>query len=98
MIKLKPCKWVYFPHDYKEFQKVLLLNEGHLLLFLESLQSMMHGEHIECKKLPLDVVLVLMHVVSFHNQYMEENEEARKENELWAEYQEKIKQNVSMTM
>lgn len=59
---------------------------------------MMHGEHIECKNLPLDVVLVLMHVVSFHNQYMEENEEARKENELWAEYQEKIKQNVSMTM
>lgn len=98
MIKLKPCKWIYFPHDYLEFQKILLLNKGHLLLFLESLQSMMHGEHIECKKLPLDVVLVLMHVVSFHNQYMEENEEARKENELWAEYQEKIKQNVSMTM
>lgn len=96
MIKLKPCKWIYFPPDYKEFQKVLLLNEGHLLLFLENLQSMMHGEHIECKKLPLDVVLVLMHVVSFHNQYMEENDEARKENELWAEYQEKVKQSVSM--
>ena len=43
MIKLKPCKWIYFPHDYPEFQKVLLLKEGHLLLFLESLQNMMKG-------------------------------------------------------
>lgn len=91
MIKLKPCKWIYFPSDYEEFQKVLLLNKGHLLLFLESLQSMMRGESVNCKKLPLDVVLVLMHVVSFHNQYMEDNEEARKENELWADYLQKAK-------
>mgnify|MGYP004549193091 CR=1 FL=1 len=98
MIKLKPCKWIYFPHDYLEFQKVLLLNEGHLLLFLESLQKMMNGKHVDSHKLPIDVVLVLMHVVSFHNQYMEEDEEARKENELWAEYQEKVKLSGSMMM
>lgn len=91
MIKLKPCKWIYFPSDYEDFQKVLLLNKGHLLLFLESLQSMMSGKSVNCKELPLDVVLVLMHVVSFHNQYMEENEEARKENELWADYLQKAK-------
>lgn len=51
----------------------------------------MKGKHVDSHKLPIDVVLVLMHVVSFHNKYMEENEEARKENELWAEYQEKTK-------
>lgn len=79
MIVLKPCSYVYFPDDFEEFMKVLLLEKGHIGIFFKSLLDLMRGKKISNKDTPRDVVLVLMHVISYHNSCLDKIKKLGKE-------------------
>lgn len=79
MIKLKPCNSIYIPDDLPEF--FLAMKEGQPSKVCYCLYQLSKGKPIP-KDMDIEVILVVMHVISFHNQCLEEEEKQRKESEV----------------
>lgn len=77
MIKLKPCKSLYIPEDLPDFFRAM--KDGQPSKVCYCLYQLSKGKPIP-KDMDREVILVVMHVISFHNQCLEE-EEQQKESE-----------------
>nr|DAR61609.1 MAG TPA: hypothetical protein [Caudoviricetes sp.] len=79
MIKLKPCNSIYIPDDLPDFFRVM--KDGQPSKVCYCLYQLSKGKPIP-KDMDIEVILVVMHVISFHNQCLEEEEKQRKESEV----------------
>lgn len=72
MIKLKPCKSIYIPEDLPDFFRAMKNGQPGKVCYC--LYQLSKGKPIP-KDMDKEVILVVMHVISFHNQCLKEEQE-----------------------
>lgn len=78
MIKLKPCNSIYIPEDLPDFFRAM--KDGQPSKVCYCLYQLSKGKPIP-KDMDKEVILVVMHVISFHNQCLELEEEEKQQEE-----------------
>ena len=78
MIRLKPCNSIYIPEDFPDFMRALKNGQPSKVCYC--LYQLSKGKPIP-KDMDREVILVVMHVISFHNQCLKEKEQQRESEE-----------------